>query len=225
MPIKDADSYEWNVLDITKVWPHKDYPLVKVGRLVLNKNPVNYHAEVEQSAFSPSHLIPGIEPTNDKMLQGRLFSYPDTQRHRLGGNYNQIPINCPYRSRVYNNQRDGFFQMKGETFGLINYEPDSNSTYKEDKESSLKTYNISGIVGRHQYVHSNCDFRQAGDLFAKIMSDNERESLINNLSDSMVGVKKEILERQCKIFYKCHPEYGIRLAKKLNLELDIFNKF
>ena len=87
MPEKDAENYRFDVLDITKVWPHSDYPLKKVGKMTLNRNPENYHADVEQSAFSPSHLIPGIEPSNDKMLQGRLFSYPDTHRHRLGKNY------------------------------------------------------------------------------------------------------------------------------------------
>ena len=107
MPEKDADNYRFDVLDITKVWPHSDYPLVKVGKLTLNRNPENYHAEIEQSAFAPSHLVPGIEPSNDKMLQGRLFSYPDTHRHRLGKNYEQIPVNCPYRARVASYIRDG----------------------------------------------------------------------------------------------------------------------
>lgn len=87
MPVNDGYKYRWNIFDITKVWPHGDYPLIPLGKLVLNRNPENYFAETEQSAFSPSHLVPGIEPSLDKMLQGRLFSYPDTHRHRLGGNY------------------------------------------------------------------------------------------------------------------------------------------
>jgi catalase len=107
MPEKEAAGYKWDILDITKIWPHADYPLTKVGKLTLNRNPENYHAETEQSAFSPSHFVPGIEPSNDKMLQGRLFSYPDTHRYRLGVNYKQIPINCPYRTTVKNGQRDG----------------------------------------------------------------------------------------------------------------------
>jgi len=102
MPERDAENYKFDVLDVTKVWSQADYPLIKVGKLTLNRNPENYHAEVEQSAFAPSHLVPGIEPSNDKMLQGRLFSYPDTHRHRLGVNYKQIPVNCPYRARVAN---------------------------------------------------------------------------------------------------------------------------
>jgi len=113
MPEKEADNYRFDVFDITKIWPHSDYPLIPVGKLTLNRNPENYFAEIEQSAFSPSHLVPGIEPSNDKMLQGRLFSYPDTHRHRLGGNYDQIPVNCPYRARVAHNQRDGLMQVNG----------------------------------------------------------------------------------------------------------------
>jgi catalase len=102
MPEKDGENYKWDIYDITKVWPHSDYPLIPIGQMVLNKNPTNYFAEVEQAAFAPTHMVPGIEPSNDKMLQGRLFSYPDTHRHRLGPNYDQIPINCPYRTTVAN---------------------------------------------------------------------------------------------------------------------------
>ena len=103
----DAAKYRWNIFDVTKVWPHKDYPLIKIGKMVLNRNPENYFAETEQAAFSPSHTVPGIDITHDRMLQGRLFSYPDTHRHRLGVNYHQIPINAPLYSKVNNYQRDG----------------------------------------------------------------------------------------------------------------------
>lgn len=225
MPEKDASKYEWNVLDITKVWPHKDYPLIQVGKLTLNRNPQNYFAEVEQAAFSPSHLIPGIEPTNDKMLQGRLFSYPDTHRHRLGGNYNQLPINCPYRARVFNNQRDGFSTINTSHFGTTNYEPTTFRNIQVDKEAGVKQYKLEGVVGRHNYNHPNSDFKQAGDLFATVMNDKERENLISNLAESLGGAKKYIQEKQCKIFYKCHAEYGLRLANKLGLNPQIFTKF
>lgn len=223
MPEKEASTYEWNVLDITKVWPHKDYPLIKVGKMVLNKNPENYHAEVEQSAFSPSHMIPGIEPTNDKMLQGRLFSYPDTHRHRLGGNYQQIPINCPYRARGSNFQRDGAYTMISKTG--VNYEPNSFSPVKEDKTVKQSLSKVEGLVGRHSFEHPNCDFKQAGALFSKVMSETDRTNLINNISGHLKNAQKFIQERQVKIFYKCHPEYGTRLAKQLGLDLGIFSKF
>ena len=107
IPEAEGLNYRWNIFDVTKVIPQADYPLIPVGKLVLNRYVDNYFAETEQSAFSPGHLVPGMEPSVDKMLQGRLFSYPDTHRHRLGANYEQIPINCPYRSKVSNGQRDG----------------------------------------------------------------------------------------------------------------------
>ena len=107
MTIDEAEKLRFNPFDVTKVWSHKEFPLIPVGRLVLNRNPKNYFAEVEQLAFAPSHLVPGVEASPDKMLQGRLFSYADTHRHRLGANYLQIPVNCPYKTRNY--QRDGIF--------------------------------------------------------------------------------------------------------------------
>lgn len=219
----DALQYKWNVLDITKVWPHSEVPLIKVGKMTLNRNPKNYHNEVEQSAFSPSHMIPGIEPTNDKMLQGRLFSYPDTHRHRLGGNYQQIPINCPYRVRVDNNHRDGFFSISEKTG--VNYEPSSFNGLKEDRNSANSSFKVDGLVGRHDYNHPNSDYQQAGDLYSKVMNDKQRENLINNLYDSLRGVKPFIQERQCKIFYKCNKDYGTRLAKKLKLDEKLITKF
>jgi catalase len=110
---------------IVKVWSHSSYPLIEVGRIVLNRNPENYFAEVEQLAFAPSHLIPGIEPSPDKMLQGRLFSYSDTHRHRLGVNYQSIPVNCPYSTSVRNYQRDGSMRVDGNQGGAPNYFPNS----------------------------------------------------------------------------------------------------
>ena len=139
MPEADAAGYKYDIFDVTKVIPHSDYPLQKVGRLTLNRNSMNYHAEVEQVAFSPSHFVPGIETSNDKMLQGRLFSYPDAHRHRLGGNYTQIPINCPYRAKINNGQRDGFFVVDGNQGDAVNHEPNMdaapyyNSQYAEAK--------------------------------------------------------------------------------------------
>ena len=127
MPEADGENYRFDVLDVTKIWPHSDYPLIKIGKLVLNKNPENFHAETEQVAFSPAHMVPGIEPSNDKMLQGRLLNYPDTQRHRLGPNYDQIPINCPYRAKMGSyNIRDGSMTVTGGGNGYAtSYEPNS----------------------------------------------------------------------------------------------------
>jgi catalase len=132
MPEKEGENYRFDIFDVTKVWPKADYPLIPVGKMVLNKNPENYFAEVEQAAFAPTNMVPGIEPSNDKMLQGRLFSYPDTHRHRLGGNFDQIPINCPYKARVSNHQRDGFMAVNGNQSSEHNYEPSTLGGPVED---------------------------------------------------------------------------------------------
>lgn len=171
MPEADAANYKWNVLDITKVWPHKDYPLIPVGKMVLNKNPENYFAETEQSAFSPGHVVPGIEPSADKMLQGRLFSYPDTHRHRLGGNYDQIPINCPYRTRVTNSIRDGFMVVNGNQGSAANYEPSSFKPLQFSPHAALSTLPVRGLAARYKPAHPNCDFSQPGELYRKVMCD------------------------------------------------------
>lgn len=113
MPEADAVRYRWNIFDVTKVWPHGDYPLIRVGKLVLDRNPDNFFAEIEQAAFSPSHLVPGIEASVDRMLQGRLFAYPDTHRHRLGPNVAQIPVNRPTHAPVAHYQRDGLMSVNG----------------------------------------------------------------------------------------------------------------
>lgn len=221
MPEAQAANYKWNVFDITKVWPHADYPLIDVGVLTLNRNPMNYHAEVEQSAFSPSHLIPGIEASADKMLQGRLFSYPDTHRHRLGGNYDQIPINCPYRTKVVNTQRDGVV-FNGNQENRRNYEPNSFSVFKEQKEEKVdaSAWQLRGLAQRYKPAHPNDDFSQAGTLYSKIMDDDKRNQLVSNLVGAMKPVPVEIKERQLRIFYKCHPQYGQRVAEGLGVPVN-----
>ena len=125
MPMEEAEVCAFNPFDVTKVWPQGSYPLMEVGRLVLDRNPSNYFAEVEQIAFAPAHLVPGIEPSPDKMLQARLFSYADTHRHRLGVNYQQIPVNCPFATKVNNYQRDGVMNIVGNQGGAPNYFPNS----------------------------------------------------------------------------------------------------
>uniref|UniRef100_A0A8C9T5K2 Catalase n=1 Tax=Scleropages formosus TaxID=113540 RepID=A0A8C9T5K2_SCLFO len=149
MTFEQAEKFPWNPFDLTKIWPHKDYPLIPVGKMVLNRNPVNYFAEVEQLAFDPSNMPPGIEPSPDKMLQGRLFSYPDTHRHRLGANYLQLPVNCPFRTRVANYQRDGPMCMSDNQGGTPNYYPNSFSA-PEAQSCFLETkFKVSPDVGRY----------------------------------------------------------------------------
>ena len=220
MPVKDADNYRFDVLDITKVWPHSDYPLIKVGKMTLNRNPENYHAEVEQSAFSPSHLIPGIEPSADKMLQGRLFSYPDTHRHRLGKNYQQIPINCPYRARVHNYHRDGAATVNGNFGGAPNYEPNTQGGPVQDPSAAWHKDTVSGQIGRHQYVHPNSHYEQPRTLWRKVFSETDREHLIQNLGGALKGAKREIQEGFLVHIHRIDPEYGRRLSEFVGVPVN-----
>jgi catalase len=160
--------------------------------LVLNKNPDNYFAETEQSAFAPTHLVPGIEPSNDKMLQGRLFSYPDTHRHRLGANYDQIPINCPYRARVANYQRDGPATVNGNQGSGPNYEPNTLNGPAEDPSKKLAAFAVSGNAGRYAYQHPNTDYEQPRTLFRKIMTETDRTHLIENIVGSLGGARRDV---------------------------------
>merc|ERR1719270_1994461 len=148
MTYEEAENWEFNPFDLTKVWPHGEFPLRQVGKLIFNRNPKNYFAEVEQLTFSPAHLVPGIEPSPDKMLQGRLFSYNDTQRHRLGANYNQIPVNCPYRAKTRNYQRDGPMTVTDNQAGAPNYYPNSFSGPTSNSQYKEHVSHVSGDVAR-----------------------------------------------------------------------------
>jgi catalase len=217
MPEADAATYKWNVYDVTKVWPHGDYPLIPFGKLILNRNPNNYFQETEQAAFSPGNLVPGIEPSLDKMLQGRLFSYPDTHRHRLGANFHQIPINCPYRAKVAHHQRDGPQAYDGNHGSAPNYEPNSFGGPFANPAFRAAPFKVTGLVQRYTPNHPNCDFAQPGALYRKVMTPEARTALINNITGNLKGANREIQERQVKIFTKCDPEYGQRVAQGIGI--------
>jgi len=225
MPFEEAYNYRFNPFDITKVWPHSDYPLIELGRMVLDTNPENYFAEVEQAAFSPSHLVPGIEPSPDKMLQGRLFSYPDTHRHRLGVNYQQIPVNCPYRTRggVTNYHRDGFMAVNSNGGSGPNYEPNSFHGPREDPDYKEHSLELKGNTGRFRYNHPNDDFIQPRWLYEKVFDANQKQRLISNLVASMKGIspdREDVKIRAIRGFYRVHPELGTRLAQGLNVDVS-----
>jgi len=221
MPKADAAKYKFDVLDITKTWSQADYPLQKVGKMTLNRNPENYHAEVEQSAFAPSHFVPGIEPSADKMLQGRLFSYSDTHRYRLGQNYQQIPINCPYRTRVANYQRDGAAVVNGNQGGVVNHEPNSKGGPKQDASYAWQKVPLSGSTGRYAYTHPNTPYEQPRTLWNKVFSEAERETLIRNLSGPLGSVTdRSIQEGFLAHVFKIDPDYGNRLAKAINVPIN-----
>lgn len=216
MSFEDAATYRFNPWDITKVWPHGDYPLIPIGRMVLNRNPENYFQEVEQSAFSPANLVPGIEPSPDKMLQGRLFSYPDTHRYRLGPNYWQIPINAPLRAKSNVYYRDGPMAVNGNGGNSPNYEPNSCGGPVADPAYKEQPFRINANVVRQRTSHPNDDFVQAGNLY-RLITPQERSNLIKNIVGSLRGARKEIQLRQLQIFYKCDPDFGRRLADGLGL--------
>jgi len=220
MTPEQAEDYRWNILDITKVWPHGDFPPLEVGKLVLNRNPVNYFAEVEQAAFNPSSFVPGIGPSPDKMLQARLFSYHDTHLHRLGPNYHLLPINAPKNAPECSYQRDGAMRCDAGGSGP-NYWPNSfgGPAPDPDLHYSEPKLSLTGMIQRHPYVHSNDDFEQAGDLYRKVITDQDRTNLIGNIADHLGGAQKRIQLRQTALFFKADPDYGRRVAAGLGLEL------
>jgi len=219
MTPEQAAKYRFDPFDITKVWPHADFPPIIIGRLALNKNPENYFAEVEQSAFSPANFVPGIAASPDKMLQGRLFSYHDTHRHRLGPNYHLLPVNAPKASQVDNYQRDGFMRFDGNFGGSPNYYPNSFGGPEPRPEIAEPAFEVSGKTGRQKYIHPNDDFVQAGNLYRKVLTDADRDHLVGNIVDHLGGARKRIQYRQCAIFYKAEQDYGRRVAQGLNLDL------
>ena len=219
MPVKDAETYRFDVFDVTKVWPHSDYPVMEVGKMVLNRNPSNYFAEVEQAAFSPGNFVPGITASLDKMLQGRLFAYQDAHRYRLGPNYHLLPVNRAKAVTTMNYQRDGNMRFDSNGGGTPNYYPNSFGGPEPDIQTAEPFYEVSGKVARQPYTHPNDDFVQPGNLYRKVMTDQDRKNLVGNIVSHLCNAKKEIQIRQAKIFYKADTEYGQRIADGLNINI------
>ncbi|WP_308637947.1 catalase KatA [Paenibacillus silvisoli] len=217
MPLADADTYRFDPFDVTKVWSQKDYPLIEVGRMVLDRNPDNYFAEVEQATFSPGNFVPGIEASPDKMLQGRLFAYSDAHRYRVGANHNALPINRPI-AEVKNNQRDGQMRPDGNGGGSVYYEPNSYGGAKESPADKPAPYPVSGQADSVGYDHHD-HYTQPGDLF-RLMSDEERARLISTIVGAMKPVERvDIKLRQIAHFYKADPAYGQGIADGLGLTI------
>jgi catalase len=219
MPAKEAENYRFDIFDVTKVWPHQDYPPIDIGKMVLNRNPSNYFAEVEQAAFSPGNFVPGIGTSPDKMLQGRLFAYHDAHRYRLGANYLLLPVNQPKGAKAKNYQRDGYMRFDGNEGDSVNYYPNSFGGPEPDLKTAEPTFEVSGIVARQPYLHPNSDFVQPGDLYRKVMTDLDREHLIGNIVTHLGNASKEIQLRQTRIFSKADPEYGQQVAEGLGITL------
>lgn len=216
MPEADADKTWYNPFDLTKVWPHGDYPLIEVGILELNRNPENYFAEVEQASFSPANVVRGISHSPDKMLQFRIFSYADAHRYRLGVNYESLPVNLP-KCPVHNYHRDGAMRFDGNGGGSVNYEPNSFGGPVEDPAFREPPLALSGDADRYNHREGNDDYKQAGDLF-RLMSKEQKKQLFSNIAAAMGGVPENICRRQIEHFSKADPAYGAGVAKALGLK-------
>jgi catalase len=217
MPLEDANTYRFDPFDVTKVWSQKDYPLIEVGRMVLDRNPENYFAEVEQATFSPGTLVPGIDVSPDKMLQGRLFAYGDAHRYRVGANHQALPINRP-RSEVNNYQRDGQMRADNNGGGSVYYEPNSFGGPTETPVNKPAPYEVSGSADSVAYDHHD-HYTQPGDLY-RLLSEEERTRLVQTIVGAIKPVESdEIKLRQIGHFYKADPEYGIRVAEGLGLSI------
>ena len=222
----EASGFRWNPFDLTKIWPHKDFPLIEVGVMELNEVPENYFAEIEQAAFAPAHVVDGIGYSPDKMLQGRLLSYPDAHRHRLGANYEQIPVNkCPYL--VTNYQRDGQMRVDGNAGSEPNYWPNSfdgiyaDPSYKEPPMEMKST--IADWYDRNG-ENDNDHYTQPGNLFRTVMNDEEKHKTIHNIIGAMGGIsgpKRDlIVNRQLCHWFRADANLGMAVAKGLGVNVD-----
>ncbi len=217
---EQAESCPFDPFSITNVWPHGDFPLVPFGRLVLDRNPENYFAQVEQVAFSPGNLVPGIAPSPDKMLQGRLFSYPDTHRHRLGPNYHLIPVNQPRGCREVNYQRDGSMRVDANGGGQPNYWPNSVAGPAPDPSVAPPMLPVSGLAGSQPRAYPQDDFAQAGALYSRVMTDADRDHLVGNIAASLCQAERKVQLRQAALFYLAATDYGTRVAEALGLPVE-----
>jgi len=225
MTDEQAKEFKWNPFDITKVWFHKDFPLIDVGIMELNEIPLNYYRDVEQSAFDPAHVVDGIGYSPDRLLQGRLLSYPDAQRYRLGVNYEQIPVNRSHYP-VANYQRDGHMQIGDNGGANPNYSPNSfddifiDKSYKEP--SMLLDSNIADWFDRNE--NDNDHYTQPGILYRTVMSEQDKKNLVSNIVNSMKGIsgekKDEIINRQLRHFYLADKQLGMSVAKGLGVNID-----
>jgi catalase len=221
MPFEDAASYRFNPFDLTKVWPHKDYPPITIGRMVLDRNPENYFAQIEQAAFNPSNMVPGIGPSPDKMLLGRLFSYADIHRYRIGTNYQQLPVNAP-RVEVHSYNKDGSMRYSYNANQPV-YAPNSYGGPQADPQRYPEpSWFTSGEIMRSAYTpHAeDNDFVQAGNLYRDVMTEIDREHLVHNIVGHMSqGVERLIQERALKLWYQVDSNLGMRIALGLGIEM------
>ncbi|MBT0518673.1 catalase [Morganella morganii] len=206
MPETDAAKVPYNPFDLTKVWPHADYPLMDVGYFELNRNPENYFSDVEQAAFSPANVVPGIGFSPDKMLQGRLFSYGDAHRYRLGVNHHQIPVNKP-RCPFHNYHRDGAMRIDGNSGNAETYEPNSAGLFQEQPDFSEPPLSVDGAADHWNHREDTDYFSQPRALY-ELLSDAEHQRIFARIAGELVQAAEETQARQIALFKQVHPEYG-----------------
>jgi catalase len=206
MPEADAATYRYNPFDVTKVWPYKDYPLIDVGVIELNRNAQNYFSDVEQAAFTPANVVPGIGFSPDRLLQGRLFSYGDTQRYRLGVNHHLIPVNASRAPNVRSFHRDGGMRVDGNLGGNVNYEPNRFGDFAQDR-NAIEPPLAAGNVDHYNHREDDDYYSQPAALF-RIFDDAQRGRLFGNIARAIEGVPADIVARQVEHFRKIDPAYA-----------------
>ncbi len=219
IPEKDAAKFPFNPFDLTKVWPKGEYPLHEVGVLELNRNPENYFQDVEQAAFNPANIVPGLGFSPDKMLQGRLFSYGDAQRYRLGVNHHQIPVNaprCPYHAY----HRDGQMRVDGNYGSTLGYEPNSYGEWKEQPEFAEPSLALEGAADHWNFRADDDDYYSQPGILFRMMKPEQKEALFGNTARAMGDAPKEIKVRHIGNCMKADPEYGKGVAKALGISLS-----
>ena len=221
MPETDAAKTSYNPFDLTKVWPHGEYPLIKVGEVDLNRNPDNYFSEIELAAFSPSNVVRGIGFSPDKVLQARIFAYADAHRYRLGTHYEALPVNAP-RCPVHHYHKDGSMRFFANDTGDSNayYEPNSIDGPAENARYIEPPMAIEGDVQRYDHREGNDDYSQPGALF-QLFDEAQRQRLFSNIAEAMQGVPEDIVYRQLGHFQKAHPEYALGVAKALGVNFQV----
>ncbi|WP_312044779.1 catalase [Erwinia sp.] len=213
MPEAEASSTPYNPFDLTKVWPHADYPLIEVGEFELNRNPDNYFAEVEQVAMSPANVVPGIGFSPDRMLQGRLFSYGDAHRYRLGVNHHQIPVNAP-KCPFHNYHRDGAMRVDGNSGNGATYEPNSFSVFQEQPDFSEPPLSLEGAADHWNHREDEDYFTQPRALFT-LLSEEEHQRMFQRIAGELRQIPAFIQQRQIALFYQVHPAYGAGVEQAL----------
>jgi catalase len=215
MTNEEAKNCNFNPFDLTKVWPHGDYPMIKVGEMTLKENPKNYFNEIEQASFSPSNVVPGISFSPDKMLQARIFSYPDAHRYRVGTHYEMLPVNRPIvEVNTYHADGSMNYEVKEPTNAY--YEPNSFDGAVEDASFTEPAFETGDVADRYNHQEGNDNFSQVTALF-NLMSENQKEQLFSNIAEAMTGVPQNIVDRQLALFEQVHKDYAFGVKKALGI--------